>query len=74
MKVLILNSILFTADNYRIPKVKTIKDTMIYSVCLGFKELGHEVTLVAADDYRPTDNEDYDFEILFFHSCYKRVF
>lgn len=74
MKVLILNSILFTADNYRIPKVKTIKDTMIYSVCLGFKELGHEVTLVAADDYRPTDNEDYDFEVLFFHSCYKRVF
>lgn len=74
MKVLILNSILFTADNYLIPKVKTIKDTMIYSVCLGFKDLGHEVTLVAADDYRPTDNEDYDFEVLFFHSCYKRVF
>ena len=34
MKVLILNPILFTADNNVIPKVKSIKDTMIYNMCL----------------------------------------
>ena len=30
MKILILNPILYTADNNTIPKVKSIKDTMIY--------------------------------------------
>lgn len=48
MKVLILNPILFTADNNVIPQVKSIKDTMIYNMCLGFKRLGHDVTLAAA--------------------------
>ena len=43
MKVLILNSILFTAENNIIPKVKSIKDTMIYNLCVGFKNLGHEL-------------------------------
>ena len=32
MKILILNPILYTADNNTIPKVKSIKDTMIYNV------------------------------------------
>ena len=47
MKVLILNPILFTADNNVIPQVKSIKDTMIYNMCLGFKRLGHDVTSVS---------------------------
>ena len=65
MKVLILNPILFTADNNVIPKVKSIKDTMIYNMCLGFKQLGHDVTLAAAEEYAPAEKEAYDFEILF---------
>ena len=52
MKILILNSILFTAET-DIPQVKTIKDTMIYGVCMGFVRLGHQVTLAAANEYRP---------------------
>ena len=58
MKVLILNSILFTAENNIIPKVKSIKDTMIYNLCVGFKNLGHEVTLAAAADYKPSVLEE----------------
>lgn len=65
MKVLILNPILFTADNNVIPQVKSIKDTMIYNMCLGFKRLGHDVTLAAAEEYAPAEKEAYDFEILF---------
>ncbi len=65
MKVLILNPILFTADNNVIPQVKSIKDTMIYNMCLGFKRLGHDVTLAAAEEYAPAGKEAYDFEILF---------
>ena len=73
MNILVLNVILFTADNYVIPQVKTIKDTMIYGMCMGFKSLGHDVTLAAADEYRPQEQEDYDFDVQFFPSRYTRV-
>ena len=72
MKILILNPILYTADNNVIPKVKSIKDTMIYNMCLGFRQLGHDVTLAAAADYQPTQLEAYDFEVRWFKtSCHK---
>lgn len=49
MRILILNQILYTADNNTIPVVSSIKDTMIYNMCLGFVDAGHTVTLAAAD-------------------------
>ncbi len=74
MKILVLNAILYTADNGRIPEVSTIKDTMIYGICRGFRRLGHEVTLVAAADYRPRGGaEQYDFEVLFFPTAWRRL-
>lgn len=73
MNILILNLILYTADNNLIPKVKSIKDTMIYNMCLGFKKIGVDVTLVAADDYMPIEQELYDFNIIFVHTCYKKI-
>ena len=66
MKILILNPILYSGNNNFIPKVETIKDTMIYSMCLGFKSLGHQVTLLALECNKPTKEESYDFEIFFF--------
>ena len=51
MNILILNPILFTAEHNIIPKVKSIKDTMIYNMCLGFIQLGHNITLAAAEEY-----------------------
>lgn len=75
MNILILNSILYTpGGDGNIPKVKTIKDTMIYGMCLGFKHLGHHVTLAAADDYRPTEHEAYDFDVKFFKTDSKKIF
>ena len=72
MKILILNPILYTADNNVIPKVKSIKDTMIYNMCLGFRQMGHDVTLVAAADYQSMQQEAYDFEVRWFRtSCHK---
>ena len=50
-KVLVINPILYTAETNRIPRVDSIKDTMIYTMCLGFLRAGHEVTLIAAEDY-----------------------
>ena len=43
-------------------------------MCLGFKRLGHDVTLAAAEEYAPAEKEAYDFEILFFKSDFKRIF
>ncbi len=72
MKILILNPILYTADNNTIPKVKSIKDTMIYNMCLGFKSLGYEVTLAAAADYMPVEFEEYDFDMKWLKTdCHK---
>lgn len=68
MKILVLNPILFTSTDGSLPKVETIKDTMMYGMCLGFKNLGHEVTLVSYEEYKPTKSETYDFEVLFLKS------
>ena len=74
MNILILNAILYTAEKGNIPKIRTIKDTMIYNMCLGFLHLGHNVTLIDANDYTPEENETYDFEILFFKTSCKKLF
>lgn len=73
MKILIINPILFSGDGNNLPKVNTIKDTMIYNMCLGFKSLGHNITLLAIDDYKPMKSELYDFEILFFKNNISKI-
>lgn len=74
MKILILNAILYTAETNEIPKVKSIKDTMIYTLCLGFLKQGHTPVLVAAEDYRPVEEEAYPFEIVFLKCRLKKLF
>lgn len=74
MRVLILNSILYTAESKALPKVKSIKDCMIYNFALGFAKLGCSVTLVAAHEYKPTCSEVYDFEVVFLKSNLKSIF
>ncbi len=68
MKILILNPILYTAETDRIPRVSSIKDTMIYSLCIGFVKNGDEPTLIAAENYRPDQEEEYPFRIIWM-SC-----
>lgn len=66
MRILILNPILATPEQSRIPEIKSIKDTMIHTMCEGFTRLGHEVTLAAAADYAPSNKENYNFDVKFF--------
>lgn len=68
MRILIINPILYTSETDRIPKVESIKDTMIYALCMGFVKNGDEPVLIAADEYKPTKKEEYPFLILWF-SC-----
>lgn len=64
MRVLIINPILYTSESKCITRATTIKDTMIYDLCLAFHELGHYVTLYAAEPFKPDNEEWYPFEVL----------
>ena len=74
MKILIINAILYTAETKDIPRVSSIKDTMVYDLCLAFKKLGHSVSLLCAEDYKPVAVEDYDFDIIWGYTILKRIF
>lgn len=74
MKVLIINAILYTSETAEIKKVDSIKDSMIYDLCLAFKALGHEPVLFAAEPYKPVKEEDYPFEIIFAPCRLQRIF
>lgn len=73
-KVLIINPILYTAETNHIPRVNSIKDTMIYALCMGFVQGGHKVTLLAAEDYRPLQEEEYPFTVIFRKTAGHRIF
>ncbi len=74
MNVLVVNLILYTPENGVIPENESIKDTMIHAMCRGFVKNGHKVTLIASEEYKPVKNEEYDFDIVFFKSRFKKLF
>ena len=74
MNILIINPILRTADYNKIPKVDSIKDCMIYNLSIGFKNIGHNVTLIAAEDFKPNIKEDYEIEVIFIKTNIKKIF
>lgn len=73
MNILVINPILYTCEGWNIPRVKSIKDTMIYNMCRGFKSLGHKVTLCAAREFMPTDKEEYEFDVVWHKSSCKHL-
>lgn len=74
MKIIVINPILFTHENGVIPRVKSIKETMIYDLCMAYLRAGHEVTLIAAADYAPEKEESYEIEVVFLKSVWRRIF
>lgn len=74
MKVLILNPILYTAETDHIPKVASIKDTMIYALCEGFIQNGDKPVLVAATEYKPETEESYPFPITWMPCIFTIIF
>ena len=74
MKVLVINPIVYTAETNDIVRWDSIKDTMIYDFCLAFYEAGHDVTLVAAEPFKPRCEEKYPFEILWFNCSIGKIF
>lgn len=64
MKILIANAIPYTSETPRIRRAPSIKDTMIYDLCLAFADAGHDVTLFLCDRFRPLDPETYPFRVV----------
>ena len=64
MKILIINAILYTSESKKVKRADSIKDTMIYDLCLAFYKAGHEVTLCAAEPFRPKNGENYPFDVV----------
>ncbi len=64
MKVLFVNPIIYTSETADIKRAESIKDTMSYDLCLAFKNEGHDITLVAGEPFRPENDVDYPFNIV----------
>ena len=73
MKVLIVNPIMYTNETDNLKKVRTLKDTLMYNVCLGFLANGVEPTLIASADFKPIIDETYPFNILFFKTRFRKI-
>lgn len=74
MRILLLTTILRTPDKGKIPPVESIKDSMYYGMALGFVTEGHSVTMLAVTDYKPCNDENYEFPIYFFKSNLRKIF
>ena len=75
MKILIINCILSTAEHGIIKRKETISDCMISNFARGFIELGHSVTLLASEEFKPTiEDESLPFEVVYFLSRLPQVF
>ena len=74
MNILIVNLILSTAEKGTITRRSTNSHTMIYTMARGFLRLGHTVTLVASEEFRPTEPENPGFDIVYFPSRLPKLF
>lgn len=73
MKVLVINPIMYTSETKNIKRAASIKDTMMYDFCLAFHEMGHSVTLVGGEPFKPTKSETYPFEVLWWSASAKSL-
>ena len=74
MNILVINPILYTCEGWNIPRVKSIKDTMIYNMCRGFKSLGHKVTLCAAKEIAKSKNSMWYGTNHLQNACYPHLY
>lgn len=74
MKVLFVNPIIYTPENAHIPQIDSIDDTMSYDLCMAFQRHGVDITLAAAEEWKPRKERDFPFPILWMKSSWKRVF
>jgi len=77
MRILIINSILRTPEGNKVIPPRRLQDCYVYRFARAFAALGHCVTLVAAEEYRPLESEPDSghapVETVFFRSLWPRL-
>lgn len=74
MKILFVNPWVYTSETRKINRKKSIKDTMSYGLCTAFAELGHDITLVEDISFKPTEDEQYLFNVIYVEPKLKAIF
>lgn len=74
MKILIINCILSTAEHGIIERKESISDCMISNFARGFVELGHSVTILASQEFKPMHEETLPFDVIYFPSLMSKIF
>lgn len=46
---------------------------MMYDFCLAFHEMSHSVTLVGGEPFKPSEREDYPFEVLWWNCEWRKI-
>ena len=46
----------------------------MYDFCFAFHDMGHDVTLVGGGSFKPHNNEDYPFRVLWWKCIGQRLF
>ena len=72
-RVLVVCPFLFTNENGN-RRVNSIKDTVIYNLCIGFTKNGWQPVLISDIQFRPVEKEEYPFEILFLKTRLEYLF
>ncbi len=73
MNVLVVNPIVYTSEIKTIKRAGSIKDTMIYDLCLAFMEKGHQVVLYAAEPFKPLSKERYPFQVIWGKCVFQKI-
>lgn len=74
MRVLVINPIMYTSETKQIHRAESIQDTMMYDLCLAFCELGHQVTLIGGEPFKPVKEENYPFEVQWWACRWQKLF
>ena len=74
MRILLINCILSTAEQGVITRRKSNKDCMIYNFAKGFVANGHMVTICASEEFKPLEEENNPFEVIYFKSNIPMLF
>lgn len=68
MRILIINLILHTHEKGVIPRRHSNADAMIFNMARGFVSAGHEVTLIASEEYRAETPDNEPFSTIYLPS------
>ncbi len=75
MNILIVNPIMYSCENKRtVPKVKSVKDTLLCNLCNEFSKQRYQVTLYTNNIYKPLYNEEYPYKVIWDEPIHKSIF